>query len=464
MGQDEQDQPAGHWRELLVGPRAGLAAILLLGVWLNAADALVTVALMPSVARSIGGYAYFAWAAGGFMLGGIVSCASGGYLAARIGLKRGLLLSGAVYALGCVLSAAAPGVASFLVGRLLQGIGAGWIVALVFVAIAVVFPARLSARIFAMLSGVWGAATLVGPLIGGAFATWGLWRWVFWAFAAQAVVFIVGVAVALKAEARPEHPPAGAPWPQLMLVALGILGVAVAGVTPGLVGLGCGLTGVVLLAGVIAVDRRARVRILPAAGTDLRRKSAQSYAAVFLLSAAAVIHTIYSPVLIQRIHGASPLVAGYAVACEAVGWSCVAMCIGGVRDRAQGGFIRLGAGLVVLGLSGLVVLVGHAPLWAVAVSSAVMGSGFGLSFAFMSGRAVHGLDGDERALASAAVPTVQSTGAAVGAAFAGVMAGLLGLGRPFDAATASAAAVPLYAAFVPLALLGALAAWRLGRR
>jgi predicted MFS family arabinose efflux permease len=234
-------------------------------------------------------------------------------------------------------------------------------------------------------------------------------------------------------------------------------------VTPGLVGVASGLLGLVLLCAVLAVDRRARVRILPMAGTDLRGPSAQSYAAVLLLTAGAVIHTIYSPVLIQRIDGASPLVAGYVVACEAVGWSVVAMFVGGVAEQKQGRYIRLGAALVVLGLIGLVFLVGHAPLWAIAVSSAVMGSGFGLSFAFMTARAVYGLEGDERALASAAVPTVQTTGAAIGAALAGVMASLLGLGRPFDAATASAAALPLYAAFVPLALLGAFAAWWLGR-
>ncbi len=457
-----EDANKAGWGELLLGPQAALVCLLLLGVWLNAADALVTVALMPSVARSIGGYAYFAWAAGAFMLGGIVACASGGHLASRIGLKRGLLLSGAAYGLGCAASAAAPGVMVFLLGRLLQGMGAGWIVALVFVAIGVVLPQRLTARVFAALSGVWGAATLVGPLIGGAFATLGLWRWVFWAFAAQAVIFVVGVAMALPGEARPEGGDPRAPWLQLVMVAFGVLGIAVAGTVHNLVGVGGGVLGLGLLFAMLAVDRRAAVRILPRAGTHLGTASAQGYAAIFLLSAAAIIHSIYSPVLLQRIHGASPLVAGYVVACEAVGWSTVAFFIGGVSPRRQGALIRLGGVAVAAGLAALALVVGYAPLWAVALASVLMGSGFGASFAFMSARVVDGLEGDERALASAAVPTVQSTGNAVGAALAGVAAGALGLGHPFDAATASAAALPLYAAFLPLAVLGAVAAWRLG--
>ncbi len=461
MTEAGQERAAG-WGELLRGPNAALAGLLMLGVWLNAADALVTVALMPSVARSIGGYAYFAWAAGAFMLGGIVACASGGHLAARIGLRRGLLLSGIAYALGCVASAAAPGVAIFLIGRLLQGVGAGWIVAMVFVAIGVVFPPRLTARIFAAVSGVWGAASLLGPLIGGAFATLGLWRWVFWAFAAQALAFVAGVWLALPKEARPDASVGGAPWLQLGLIAVGVLGIAIAGVVHGAAGIACAAGGLVLLFAMLAVDRRARGRILPAAGTHLSTRSAQGYAAIFLLTAGAIIHSIYSPVLLQRIHGASPLVAGYVVACEAVGWSSVAFFIGGAPARWQGGLIRLGGLAVTGGVLALALTVGHAPLMVVALASALTGAGMGASFAFMSARIVEGLEGDERALASAAVPTVQSTGNAVGAAFAGIMAGALGLGRPFDAATASASALPLFAAFVPLAAVGALAAWRLG--
>lgn len=463
MGEDTPQQTSAGWRELFMGPQAALAALLLLGVWLNAADALVTVAIMPSVARSIGGYAYFAWAAGAFMLGSVVACASGGYFAARVGLKRGLLVSGAVYAAGCALTAAAPDVGVFLAGRLMQGVGGGWVLALVFVGIGVSFPERLSTRLFSALAGVWGAATLVGPLIGGGFATLGLWRWLFWIFAAQAVLFVLGVALALKPDRKRMEPAPGVPLAQLALVALGILGVALAGVTQGLIAPVLGVAGIVGLGAAVAVDRGRESRILPRAGTDLNRPAGQGYAAIFFLSAASAIHTIYSPVLLQRIHGTSPLVAGYVVACEAVGWSLVALFVGQAPQRLQGRLIQLGASVVVIGLAALALLVGGRPIWTVALAAGVMGSGFGASFAFMTARVVEGQEGDERALASAAVPTLQYIGGSVGAAVAGVVAGVLGLGRPFDAATASAAALPLFAAFVPLGLLGALAAWRLGQ-
>ncbi|MHB8287086.1 MAG: MFS transporter, partial [Caulobacteraceae bacterium] len=144
------------WAELL-GPRnLPLFALLCLGVWLNAADTLVTATIMPSVAVEIGGYAYFAWAATGFMLGAIIAGASAGRMAERFGLRVALSLSAVVYMLGCIGSALAPDIGLFLAGRLLQGVGAGWIVGLCFVSIRLNFAEHLWAPIFASLSGVWG--------------------------------------------------------------------------------------------------------------------------------------------------------------------------------------------------------------------------------------------------------------------------------------------------------------------
>jgi MFS family permease len=459
---DRMDSDDASWRALIAEGRGPLIGILILGIWLNAADALVTVTLMPSVALSLGGYAYFAWAAAGFMLGGIVASASSGFLATHIGLKRALLLSGLTYLIGCVASAAAPDIGWFLLGRLVQGVGAGWIVGLVFVVIGVVLPEHLAARVFSVLASVWGAATLLGPLVGGVFGTLGLWRWAFWAFAIQSGLFVWGVAVlAPKDKARSERPE-GAPWVQLVLVAAGVFAIALAGVRPGGEAVGWLALGVVLLAAVPWVDRRMSTRLLPLAATKVSSTSAAGYAAVFLLSAGAIPHSVYTPVLLQRIHGVSPLVAGYVVAAEAMAWSLIAMFVGGAKR--PGRLIRAGAICVGLGMLALAFTVGHAPLLIVALAAGLMGAGFGLSFAFMSARVIEGIEEEgERALASSAVPTVQALGAAVGAALAGVAGGLLGLGKPFDIPTASAAALPLFGAFVPVLALGALAAWRLGR-
>src|SRR5690606_34587763 len=145
-------------------------AIVLLGVWINAADALVTTTIMPSVAADIGGYAAFSWAVAGFRIGSVVAIAGAWRLAELVGLGRASAAASLIFALGCVADALAAGMELFLVGRLVQGMGSGWVSGFAVVAIAQLFPRRQLARVFAIVSGVWGVATLVGPMIGGLLA------------------------------------------------------------------------------------------------------------------------------------------------------------------------------------------------------------------------------------------------------------------------------------------------------
>jgi MFS family permease len=436
-------------------------ALLMLGVWLNAADALVTVTVMPSVARDVGGYAYLGWASAAFLLGAITAGASGGALAGRLGLRAAMGLGALVYALGCAADALAPGVAAFLAGRLVQGVGAGWIIALAFVAVGAVFPERFWARVFSAITAVWGVATVLGPLIGGLFASAGVgaWRGAFWFFAVQGLVFLPA-ALALLPPTRGEARP-GAPFGPLALIAAGVLAIGVAGLLSGpLAAAGLILLGLGLLVLALRLDARARRPMLPRAALDLGSPAGAGYAAIFLLQAAVIAWSVYGPLLLQAVDGVSPLVSGYVVGGESVGWTLAALAVGGLGRAWPDRLIRLGPGLVVLGL----ILLGPSlamggPL-ASAAASVLIGAGFGLTWSFLNRKILASLSDGERALGSSAIPTVQMIGNAAGAAAASALGDLIGLGRAVSAAEGRALAPTLFAAFVPLALLGWTAANR----
>ncbi|HQN49648.1 MAG TPA: MFS transporter, partial [Phenylobacterium sp.] len=120
----------GSWADVLAQGRASRFGLICLGVWLSAADSLVTATIMPSVGADLGGYAYFGWATAGFLLGSVMAGASSGLLAARFGLRRATAASALLYAVGCLMSAAGPDIWTFLAGRVLQGIGGGWVAGL----------------------------------------------------------------------------------------------------------------------------------------------------------------------------------------------------------------------------------------------------------------------------------------------------------------------------------------------
>jgi MFS family permease len=155
------------WSDVLGEGRLPRFALICLGVWLNAADSLVTSTIMPSVGRSLGGYPYFGWATAGYLLGSVLAGASSGILALRFGLRSAKAAAAILYATGCVLSAVAPEIFTFLAGRVLQGIGGGWVVGLCSTAVGLLFANRLLPRAYSAVNSVWGIAVPVGPLLGG---------------------------------------------------------------------------------------------------------------------------------------------------------------------------------------------------------------------------------------------------------------------------------------------------------
>lgn len=460
-----KSQDTDGWRAILAPQYLPRFLFLCLGVWLNAADSLVTVTITPSIAAEIGGFRYFAWSVAAFLLASILSGAISGRLSLRLGLRRALVASPLIYALGCGLSAAAPTFLTFVAGRLVQGLGAGAIMALCYVATTALFPERLWARVFGAVAGVWGIATVLGPLIGGLFAGAGLWRWAFWVFAIQGLIFVVATLAMVARQppraAGPDAPPVA--WSQLAALTASVTLIALAGVvgSPWLAA-GMGLAGLAALAWMIAVNSRTNGALLPRAISDLAGRAAAGYLMIFAFEAAAIGFSVYGPAMIQVMHQASPLVAGYVVTAIAGGWTVVALAVAGVQNR-DGLMIRLGSTVILAGIVFSAWALPRGGLWTIVVGMAAIGAGFGLSWAFATRRILTGLDEEQQALASSAVPTAQLIGGAVGSAAAGAIANALGFAGGIDPATAPVNGLWLFGAFLPVAVLGWWGAWRLGR-
>lgn len=457
-------EPSSNGRSVLLDaqllPRF---ALLCLGIWLNAADTLVTATIMPSVARDIGGYQYFGWSVAAYLMGSIVAGACSGKLSLGLGLRRATALSGLVYAIGCAMGALAPDFVTFILGRLIQGLGAGAIVALCYVAITALFPESLWPRVYGAIAGIWGAATLLGPLLGGLFAQAGFWRGAFWMFVVQAVIFIGAVMVMLPSDRRGDER-SRVPTAQLALLVVGVALIGGAGVvTDPRLAAGLAVGGILAMAAMLAANRRTKDRLLPRAASDLTTATGLGLLTVFAFEAAAIGFTVYGPAFIQARQGASPLVTGYVIGAIALGWTACAMLVSNLPPRRDGLAIRVGAGVILIGVVASAWSVTHAGLLMTAATLLVLGCGFGLSWAFIARHAIASAPTHEQALASAAVPTTQLIGGAAGAAAAGAMANVLGFGHGIDPAAAQAHGFWLFAAFAPLALVGFAAAWKLAR-
>jgi hypothetical protein len=449
------------WREVAATGQLGKFTVLCLGVWLHAADSLLTATVMPAAVAEIGGVALFNWALALYQLGSILAAAVTGGVTARFGLRGGLASAALLYASGCVASAVAPDIGTMLFGRLLQGLGGGGMMALVYVAICESFAERFWARLMVVASTVWGGSALMGPLIGGLFAEAGLWRWAFWAFAGQAMIVLV--AAGFQPGRKVGAVRGGAPLPLLLLVA-GTIGIAAAGALVGTAWpVPLGLAGLALVYGFARLDARQPDRLLPDGVLDLRGPVGSGLLMVFALSAATMPFGVYGPLLLGLLFGIGPLVAGYLVALEAIAWTVASIVTSGVGARAESGLIRAGAGMIALGALGYVAAVPAGSIPGILLCLIAQGAGFGMAKAYMVKRIVAAVPAAERGGAASAVSTVQMIGYAVGASASGIAANAAGLAADAGRTAAYDAAFWLFAAFVPLGLIGALAARRLTR-
>ena len=451
----------GTWKGLWISGLLGRFVLLCLGVWLHAADTLVTATVTPAIVDEIGGIAYVSWTILLYQIGAIVAGAATALLCRRVGVKRVQIIAALLYGVGCVIAATAPDMATLLVARLLQGIGGGMMVALSYVAIQQSFAEEFWGRLFGIVAAIWGAGSLLGPLVGGVFADFGFWRGAFWFFAIQAGV-LGALALALL-PAQPAREKIEQKWPisPLLLLSAATLLIASAGVAQSvaLSVVEC-LTGVGLLYVAARLDRRSQFRMLPVQTLDLRHPISAGLLMIFALSMAKTGFWAYGPLILKTMFGIDPLISGYILAGEALAWSAATMMVSSAPISAAKMLIRTGVGLVVVGIAGFIVTVPIGSLPGMVVSGLLEGLGFGLSWPSIVRRIVHLSDANERILAAAAPATVQRIGFAVGAAATGIAANMSGLADGISVEAARAAGFWVFAGFLPAVVVGVLALWR----
>jgi MFS family permease len=441
----------------------GRFLLLCLGVWLHAADTLVTATITPSIVDEIGGVAYVSWMISLYQVGAIIAGAASAVLCQRLSLKRVLLGAALMYGLGCVIAAIASHMWVLLAGRFIQGIGGGLLLSLCYLAIQQWFAPALWSRLFGINAFIWGAGSLLGPLIGGVFANMHAWRMAFWLFALQAGMLWLLAARFLPAERAQSRSEQPLKWPlrPLLILLVATLVIAQSGVTGSsmLAALGC-VSGALLLYVAARLDRRASARLLPRQLLDIRAPIGAGLLMIFALSVATTGFWAYGPLILKVLFATNPLFSGYALAAEALAWSLATLAVSAAPISADKPLIRVGTVAVSVGVAGFAWVVPAGSLAGIMVCSLLQGVGFGLFWPAVVHRLVRYAGPDEKDLAAASPSTIQRIGYALGTAIAGIVANLCGLAEGVSAAAARSAAFWVFAAFIPVLAAALLGAWR----
>ncbi|MEO6794995.1 MAG: MFS transporter [Mycobacterium sp.] len=453
----------GSWRELLGRRYLGTSAVLAGGVALYATNEFLTISLLPSTVKDIGGERFYAWVTTLYLVGSVIAAAAANSVLVRIGSRSAYLLGLLSFGAGAVVCAVAPHMEILLVGRTLQGMGGGLLAGLGYALINAVLPSWLWTRASGLVSAMWGIGTLVGPAAGGVFAQVGIWRWAFAIMAVLAAVMGVAVSVVLRAGRGTHHgEPMKIPVRSLVLLGGAALVVSSAQLPRSLVGAAALLiAGGILLAVFLVVDRRASSAVLPPSAFHPGRQK-WIYLTLGLLMATTKAN-LYIPLLGQRLAHLPPVMAGFLGAALSTGWTFSEIASASVsKARVIIGLVIsaplvMAAGLAVVAFARMShynpTAVGA--IWALALL--VVGVGVGAGWPHLSAWAMSCVDDPaEGGTAAAAINTVQLIGGAFGAGLAGLVVN-----------TAMSAGVPatrwLFAIFAALAAVGSLLAYRASR-
>ncbi len=450
---------AQRWSDLLRGGNAGRCAVVGGGISMHAVNVFIVTTILPSVVHEIGGLRYFAWSTTLYVVASLMGGANTAQLMRRIGIRQSYRVALGCFALGCLICAAAPSMAVLLLGRLVQGFGAGILSALSFSMVRVLFPQPLWSRAFSVVSVAWGIATLGGPAIGGIFAQYDAWRAAFWSLLGLTPILLLLVEANLpRGMARPSGPAMPVSRIGLALLAASALAVSTGSMAtdPWLNALGLAGAAVGLLV-FRRLEARGPARVLPRGACDPATKLGGVYLAMLLLLLG-VNSEIFVPYFLQVLHGMSPLHAGYLSALMSGGWSVASITSAASDGRAM--MLRIGPLAMAAGLFMLFMLMpmrdasSLLALSAMGAGLAAIGAGIGMCWPHLGAAVFAYAPEDERDLASASITTVIMVGNAFGSALGGMVTNVANVAQ-----TPSHAASWLFALFT-LAPIGAVLAVR----
>ncbi|WP_367188545.1 MDR family MFS transporter [Burkholderia sp. Ed8] len=160
-------------------PTGLIVAALLLVMLLSALDQTIVSTALPTIVGELGGLDQLSWVVTAYLLSSTVVLPLYGKLGDLYGRKIVLQAAIVLFLAGSALCGVAQDMTQLIVLRALQGLGGGGLMVVTMAAIGDLVPPDRRARYQGMFGGVYGLATIVGPLLGGFLVEHLSWRWIF---------------------------------------------------------------------------------------------------------------------------------------------------------------------------------------------------------------------------------------------------------------------------------------------
>ncbi len=406
--------------------RGPVLIAIMLSSALMAVDATILATAVPSIVAELGDFSRYPWLFSGYLLAQAVTVPIFSKLADTYGRKPVILTGIALFVVGSAVAAVAPTMTTLIACRVIQGIGAGAVQPMGQTIAGDIYSVKERAKVQGYLASVWGLSSVMGPLIGGVFAQYVSWRWIF------VINIPLGILAATmvwrnfreqveRTRHRIDVEGAFVLTVALTLLLLGLLEGGTGWAWASVQSLICFGGGAVVLGIFALVERRAKE---PVISMHLLSRRLIITAVCISASIGGIVLglTSFVPTYLERTAGATPVAAGLAVAALTIAWPLASANAG--RIYVPHGFrasITLGASIATVGALLLLVIVDHPSVWLVVAVALVIGAGLGFVAAPNVVAAQASVGWSERAEVTGLTMFARSAGSAVAVAVYGTI-------------------------------------------
>ncbi|MGQ4400261.1 MDR family MFS transporter [Streptomyces hayashii] len=314
MALDAHSRTADPRQEHVSGNVLVSIGALLLGMLLAALDQTIVSTALPTIVSDLGGMEHLSWVVTAYMLASTAATPLWGKLGDQYGRKRLFQIAIVIFLIGSALCGMAQNMPQLIAFRAVQGLGGGGLMVLSMAIVGDIVPPRDRGRYQGLFGAVFGATSVLGPLLGGLFTEHLSWRWVFYVNLPVGVVALVVIAAVLHIPRRSTRHVIDYLGTLLIAsVATCLVLVASLGGTtwdwssPQIVGLA--VLGVLLAVAFVAVERRAAEPVLPLKLFGIRTFTLSAVIS-FIVGFAMFGAMTYLPTFLQVVQGVSPTMSG----------------------------------------------------------------------------------------------------------------------------------------------------------
>jgi len=349
-----------------------------------------------------------------------------GAIGDRFGRKKALLIGLGIFAGGSVVGGLATESSMVIVGRVINGIGAAFVMPATLSLLTTIFPPHERRKAIAMWAGFAGAGGALGPIVSGALLERFWWGSAFLVNVRIVVAVMAAVSIFSPTSRDPRATPLDPAGAVLSLVGLGALIFGIIegperGWTDGMV-VGSFVLAVLGLGAFVAWERRSPHPMLPLALFRDRRMSVGSGVvtiAFFVMFGLFFMFTLY----LQFVRAYSPLEAGLATL-------PLAMTLVAVAPRSAAAAEKVGTGpvmatgfvLVAAGFGVLALIQPDSSYLVLVVALVLLGAGMSLTAAPATGSIMSAVPHAKAGVGSAVNDTTREVGGALGIAVLGSLA------------------------------------------